>query len=176
MTTDTDKMLKALRTAIEMEKDGKQWYLEASLKALNESGRLLLEALADGEDEHIRKFEQIYETIRKQNLWPSIDLSSDTKDSLRAQFDRACTNISVNAKPAAVELDIIETAVEKESKSCDFYNSLASAATGETERTFYEALSRGENEHHLILVDYGELMTDPAGWFLKKERQSLDGG
>jgi hypothetical protein len=33
-----------------------------------------------------------------------------------------------------------------------------------------------EREHHLILLDYYEYLKDPAGWFVKKEHPSLDGG
>ncbi|GAI26187.1 unnamed protein product, partial [marine sediment metagenome] len=41
---------------------------------------------------------------------------------------------------------------------------------------FYETLAAEEREHHLILLDYYEYLKDPAGWFVKKEHPSLDGG
>ena len=33
-----------------------------------------------------------------------------------------------------------------------------------------------EKEHQLVLLDYYEYLKDPAGWFVKKEHPSLDGG
>ncbi|GAH21770.1 unnamed protein product, partial [marine sediment metagenome] len=29
---------------------------------------------------------------------------------------------------------------------------------------------------HLVLLDYYEYLKDPAGWFVRKEHPSLDGG
>jgi hypothetical protein len=45
----------------------------------------------------------------------------------------------------------------------------------DTEKEFYEQLAK-EREHELALVDYYEYLADPAGWFVKIERPSLDGG
>ena len=175
MSSEHDKTLEALKIAMEMEEDGKEWYLQASLKSYNESGRLLLEALADEEDEHRRKFEQIYEAIRAEKSWPPTDFRVNGSEPLRAKFTRTCVALGADEKPVASELDIIKTAIDNESKSCDFYNGQARVATYDSERAFYNALYSQENEHHLVLLDYYELMTDPAGWFLRKEHQSLDG-
>jgi len=30
--------------------------------------------------------------------------------------------------------------------------------------------------HELALIDYYDYLSDPAGWFVKKEHPSLDGG
>lgn len=176
MASERDKTLEALRIAIEMEKDGKECYLQASRTSTTEPGKRLLQVLADEEDAHRRKFEEIYETIRAQKSWPPTDFRADGSEPLHAQFIRTCAALGADARPVASELDIIRTAIDKESKSYDFYNSQARVATYNGERAFYEALSGQENEHHLVLLDYYELLTDPAGWFLRKERQSLDGG
>ena len=49
-------------------------------------------------------------------------------------------------------------------------------ATYGAERDFYETLAAEEREHYLILLDYYEYLKDPAGWFVKGEHPSLDGG
>ena len=74
------------------------------------------------------------------------------------------------------ELDAVKVAIDKEKKSYDFYENQASKAIYDTERSFYEALAREEREHELTLLDYYDYLSDPAGWFVKTEHPSLDGG
>ncbi len=59
MVTEQDKTLKALQIAIQMEIDGKEYYLKAGQESSNELGKKLLESLASEEDTHRQKFEEI---------------------------------------------------------------------------------------------------------------------
>ena len=74
------------------------------------------------------------------------------------------------------ELDAVKVAIDQEKKSYDFYENQASEAIYNTEKSFYETLAREEREHELALLDYYEYLADPAGWFVKAEHPSLDGG
>ena len=63
MADEHDKTLKALEAAIQMEIDGKEFYLKASQASNNELGKKLLNKLADEEDVHRQVFESIYKHI-----------------------------------------------------------------------------------------------------------------
>ena len=52
MVTEQDKTLKALRTAIQMEIDGKEYYLKTSQTSSNKMGAKLLRSLSQAEDAH----------------------------------------------------------------------------------------------------------------------------
>ena len=52
MAKEQDKTLGALQTAIQMEIDGKEFYLKASRASNNELGKKLLRSLASEEDIH----------------------------------------------------------------------------------------------------------------------------
>ena len=54
------------------------------------------------------------------------------------------------------------------------YKDQARSATYDAEKDFYELLAAEEQEHHLVLLDYYEYISDPAGWFVMKEHPSLD--
>ena len=60
MTDEQERALKALKQAIQMEIDGKEYYLKASQKASNELGNRLLQSLAAEEDIHRKAFEDIF--------------------------------------------------------------------------------------------------------------------
>ena len=176
METEQDKTLDALKIAIKMEIDGKEYYLKASQESGNELGKELLQSLAAEEDVHRQKFEQIYNAIRNKKAWPVTDFQPDGGKRLRTIFATATEEIGSNIKAPATELDAVETAMDMENKTHDFYKSQGESATYDAERDFYHTLAAEEREHHLILLDYYEYLKDPAGWFVKKEHPSLNGG
>jgi len=176
MVTEQDKMLEVLQIAIQMEIDGKEYYLKASQKSSNELGKKLLQSLAAEEDVHRQKFEEIYDAISSKKAWPVSDFQPDGGKRLRTIFAKATEEIGPDIKAPATELDAIQTAMDMENKTHDFYKSQAEKANYGAETDFYETLAAEEREHHLILLDYYEYLKDPAGWFVKKEHPSLDGG
>jgi rubrerythrin len=176
METEQDKTLKALQAAIQMEIDGKEYYLKASQESGNELGKKLLQSLAAEEDVHKQKFEQIYQAIQAQKAWPVTDFQPDGGKRLRTIFAQATEKIGVNIEALASELDAVETAMTMENKTYDYYKRQAESATYDAERDFYNALTAEEREHYLVLLDYFEYLKDPAGWFVNKEHPSLDGG
>jgi len=176
METERNKTLEALQIAIQMETDGNEYYLKASQESSNELGRTLLGSLATEEDTHRQKFEEIYRAIRSKKAWPMTDFQPDGGKRLRTIFARTTEEMGSNIKAPTTELDAIQTAMDLENKTYDFYKSQGKNATYDAERGFYETLAAEEREHHLILLDYYEYLKDPAGWFVKKEHPSLDGG
>jgi rubrerythrin len=176
METEQAKTLEALQIAIQMEIDGKEYYLNASRESSNELGKKLLKSLAAEEDTHRQKFQEIYNTIRNKKAWPVTDFQPDGGKRLRTVFARASEEMRSTVKPLASEVDAVQTAMEMENKTHDFYKSRGENATYGVERDFYETLASEEREHHLILLDYYEYLKDPASWFFNKEHPSLDGG
>ncbi len=176
MVGEQDKTLEALRTAIQMEIDGKEYYLRASEGCGNELGRKLLRSLAMEESIHQKKFEEIYAAIRNRKEWPETDFRPDGGKTLRTIFARASEELAARATACATEFEAVRIAIDKENKSYDFYRTQGRAAAYDAERSFYGMLAAEEQEHHLILLDYFEYLKDPAAWFVKKEHPSLDGG
>ena len=176
METEQAKTLEALKIAVQMEIDGKEYYLEASQKSSNELGKKLLASLAAEEDIHRQKFEEIYDALRNKRAWPVTDFQPDGGKRLRTVFAKVTEEIGSNVKAPATELDAIQTAMNMENKTYDFYQSQGKDATYDAERDFYETLAAEEREHHQVLLDYYEYLKDPAAWFVSKEHPSLDGG
>ncbi len=176
MVTEQDKTLEAIHIAIQMEIDGKEYYLKASRESSNELGRKLLQSLATEEDTHRQKFEEIYNALRDKKVWPTTDFQPDGGKKLRTIFARATEDMSSDIKVPATELDAVKIATDMENKTYDFYKSQGKNAVYDAERDFYETVAVEEREHHLILLDYYEYLKDPAGWFVKKEHPSLNGG
>jgi len=176
MKTEQDKTLEGIKIAVQMEIDGKEYYLQASQKCSNEMGKKLLASLAAEEDAHRQKFEELYSAIQNNKDWPVTYFQPDGGKRLRTIFAMTAREIDIKVKGSETELDAIQIAVDKESKTYDFYQSQGKDAIYDAERNFYQLLAAEEREHHLILLDYYEYLKDPAAWFVSKEHPSLDAG
>ncbi len=174
METEQDRTSQALQVAIQMEIDGKEFYLKVSRESSNEMGRKLLASLAGEEDIHQQKFEEIYQALRNKKGWPETDFQPDRGRRLRTIFAEAIEVMGAGIKTQATELDAIKTAMGMENKTYDYYKNQRQTAAYDTERDFYETLVAEEREHYLVLLDYYEYLKDPAGWFVGKEHPSLD--
>jgi rubrerythrin len=176
MTGEQDTTLGALRTAIQMEIDGKEFYLKAGKASRNELGKKLLERLAVEEDGHRLVFESIYNNIGAKKGWPDKAFTADGGRGLRTVFAEALEDMDRDVRAFDTELDAIQTGMAMENKTYDFYKRRSGVASYEAEKQFYEELSMQEEEHHRVLLDYYEFLKNPAAWFLRKEHHSLDGG
>ena len=176
MATEQDKTLKVLQTAIQMEIDGKEYYRKVSQSSDNQLGRELFQSLAAEEDIHRQKFEEIYDVLRSKKAWPRVNIQPDRGKRLMTIFAKGIEEMDPNIKAPATEIDVIQTAMDMENKTYDFYISQSKSATYDVERNYYQALAAEERGHYLALLDYSEYLSDPAGWFVTQEHPSLDGG
>jgi rubrerythrin len=176
MSNEQDKTLGALQTALQMEIDGKEFYLKASQASKNKLGKELLKKLAAEEDIHRGLFQNIYNTIKSKKGWPDVKYSPDGGRGLRTIFAKALEDIDKDTKFIQAELDAIKTAMDMENKTYDFYKSRSEQTAYDTEKQLYEDIAIQEGEHHRVLLDYYEFLTNPAAWFVQKEHTAVDGG
>jgi rubrerythrin len=175
MGSEQVKTLEVLQLAIQTEVEGKDFYQQASQKSSNKLARELFQHLANEEDVHCKKFEEIYEALKRGQNWPDVKPPSEKGKTLKSLFAEATKALGSKIKVAESELEAIKIAMDMEIKSYNFYHSRSQQSTLSTENRFYEALAGEEREHHLALFDSHEYLSDPAGWFTKREHWSLDG-
>jgi len=170
------KTMEILRSAIQMEIDGKEFYLQAGENSSNKLARELFQRLASEEDDHRRKFEEIYKALKKGQDWPAVEPPSEEGKQLESIFLKASKELGSEIKIAQSELEAIETAMNMELKTYDLYRSQSEQSTSPLQKRFYQALAAEERGHHLALLDSYEYLTDPTGWFTVKEHWTLEGG
>lgn len=175
MAAELKRTLEALQFAIQMEIDGKEYYLKISQKSRDEVGKRLLAALAAAEDVHRQKFEAIFEAIQVKQVWPSIKLTPPAK-RIRTIFAEALGQIKAGSKGTSTEIGAVDKAIDMETKSYDYYMGKSEGAARGVEMEFYKAVAAEEQVHHLVLLDYKEYLSNPAAWFVKAEHPSFDGG
>jgi len=175
MENEQARTITVLQLAVQMEVDGKEFYEKASQESSNKLGKQLFQQLADEEDVHRKKFEEIYEALRRGQNWPNVVAPAKKREGLKSLFAEANKALGSKFKVAESDLEAIKVAMDMEVKSYDLYHSRSEESTLPVEKRFYETLAGEERGHHLALVDSYEYLSDPAGWFTKKEHWSLDG-
>ncbi len=173
MTQEQERTLSALKTAIQMEIDGKEFYLDAAKSSTNDMGKKLLGKLADEEDIHRRVFENIYHALSDRKGWPEKTVhKTEVKTILSEMKDQAGKDF----KPRQEEIDAVQTAIGLETKTFDYYEEQAKKASYPAEKEYFQSLALQEHEHHKALLSYYEFLKDPQAWFVEMEHPSLDGG
>jgi rubrerythrin len=114
ITSEQERILQAITTAVEMELDGKECYLAASKGSTNEAGRKLLQSLAEEEDNHRQTFERIRNAVREGRDWPPIDLETDKARDIRNTLFKTCQALGVSVNGTSSELDAVKVAIDKE--------------------------------------------------------------
>ncbi len=175
MEDEQGRTVKVLQLAVQMETDGKEFYQKASRKSSNKLAKGLFRHLADQEDVHRSKFEEIYEALKRGQHWPDVEAPSSKGGKIKSLFAEATNALGSKFKVAESELEAIKTAIDMEIRSYNLYHTRSAESTLPVERQFYKTLAGEERGHHLALLDSYEYLSDPAGWFTKKEHWSLDG-
>jgi rubrerythrin len=176
MPQEQEATIAGLKTALQMEKDGKKFYLKASKASRNELGSRLLKKLAAEEDIHQEVFKNIYKAIKNKKQWPDTPFTPDHGTGLRTVFSAAMKSIGKDYKSMPEEADAAKIGMDMENKTLAFYKERSTKTLLAAEKQFYEALAGQEYEHFRVLQDYYEFLVDPAGYFVKTEHTSVDGG
>jgi rubrerythrin len=167
-------ILQDLQIAIQMEKDGKQFYEQAAQKAKDAGTRDIFTYLANGEIYHIKRIQEIYNSLEKNPQWQeSLCEFSPPPEDPRI-FSAALAKGNMGAGDAD-DLKALEIGMQMETKSIEFYQRLARQAQDPMERRFLMSLVNEERGHYNYLADYRNYLVDPADWYFIKEMGHVDG-
>jgi rubrerythrin len=175
MPSEQQATLSGLQTAIQMEIDGKKFYLQSAKASQNERGAKILKTLAAEEDIHLQVFTEIYNKIKDNKQWPEVKIATHSTQKLQTVFKTAMEKLGKEYTPVTAEIDAVKTGMDMENKTLDFYRNRSSKTAFIAEKQLYDSIAMQESDHFRLLQDYYELLSDPAGYFVKTEHTSMDG-
>ncbi|NWF77711.1 MAG: hypothetical protein HXY36_03870 [Chloroflexi bacterium] len=117
----------------------------------------------------------MYKAFKRGQNWPDIESPFEEGKRLKSLFAEATKALGRKFEVAESELEAIKIAMDMEVRSYNLYYSRSAESTLSVEKQFYKTLAGEERGHHLALLDSYEYLSDPAGWFTKREHWSLDG-
>ena len=135
----------------------------------------MFQQIAAEELEHYERLKQLAEIWGKQQKWPEtipLKVKETTVSAILKDLVKEAFRLP---KGDEDDLKSLETAINFEAKSFEFYAKLRDDCIDSGEKDFFNLLADIEYEHYISLKDTQELLTDPASWFQIKERTGLDG-
>ena len=174
-----NEVLSVINQAMELEDDGRQYYLQAVDRAQNPLAKSTFQWLAEQEQQHKQYFLAYYQVMEEQHDWPSmsqIEVSAhDARQEAASIFQQALAQIEEGV-PEDVELSgLYSGAMQLERKSIDLYRTHAEQATDHNAREFYAFLTEEERGHLNLLATTLEYLDHPESWYMAQEQWIVEG-
>jgi len=152
--------------AMQMEKDGENFYRELAEKAKNEGTRNILTMLANAEVEHYR----IFADMKKHETTQPVDLAylADIKNIFVKMRERK-EPLAVNGP----QIDLYRKAQELEKKTRDFYREKA-GEVDQAQKAIFLKIADEEQKHFTILESVIDMVSRPQAWLENPEWYHLE--
>jgi len=165
---EKEELESVLKESLALEEKGYQWYTEGVHKIKNSLGRRMLKRLAEDELNHIRRINNIYESLTKNSLnsvkieKPDMAVFDDLFKRMKDQLEDAVEELTV---VGVNDEEIINVALELEANSRFYYEEAAKKSTDTQVKQFYELLAREEKNHQELLQRTNEYLANPSLFF-----------
>jgi len=167
-------MLQALKDALQMELEGRQFYLEAAQKVKDPGVRQIFEYLAESEKYHIEKFNEIYRNLEKDPAWTATMAAFSPPKHEPFVCVMAMTQAD-QGTGGKDDLQALRSAIKMEECGIDYYTKLARETNNPLARRFFMSVAHEERGHYLTLMDMHNYLTLPEDWFYVKQMSHVDG-
>lgn len=152
--------------AMQMEKDGENYYRELSQKTDNPGLKNILTRLADAEVKHYR----IFQGMKNDEKIPETDVEilSHVKNIFMKMKEEGKPDVDVS------QVDLYKKAQEIEEKSRDFYLEKAKEVGNSHRGEIFLKIADEEKKHYLILENIIDFVSRPSEWLENPEWYHLD--
>jgi len=158
------------RAAVQLERDGRVFYLDVATRAESGLARRMFEALADDELDHIAWIEKAV---------PGVDTAAVANRRLYERLRHIFADVPEARlrKIAAAKGDAkaIDTALNTERESVDAYEQWAAEAEDEDVRRLCRVLAGIERFHIQVLNNTLEYLDHTSDWFMQEEQWNFEG-
>ena len=158
-----DNVKDAIKTAIQMEKDGYAFYKKASSQTSSEMGKEIFESLANDEQLHLEVFQKLFEDRIEKSEWDDL-VNSSKKYTEIDIFPKDLKQIE-GANPDANELDAIHIAMDSEKNAIDYYGKIKEKINDEEIKKIIDEIIEQEKNHYSILQEEFDHLSKTGYWF-----------
>jgi rubrerythrin len=176
MKKDTDRSLKMLSTALEMEEKGRAFYERVVSTCTNSVGREMFKILLEDEKIHMDRIKTIYKSLSGSEVWCAWDNLEAPHGNLAAIFRKMAKEHGSKITVGTDDLEALDIGIDFEARSVEFYEAQLQKATDKMETDFIKEMISEERSHYAALEDMKLYLSDPSSWFRERERGGLDGG
>jgi len=149
--------------AIDLEKNGREFYLNAADKTESESGKKIFKMLAHEESLHLATFEKMLKSLDTETDWHEM-----IKDYPQARqvpvFDQKEKPDHVR-RPKTDELEALRIAMKQEREAIEFFDKVKNLAEDETTKKVFDFVREQEVYHYDLLQAEYDSLANTGFWF-----------
>lgn len=171
-----DKIVELMCAAIDIKDKMRNLYEGAAAKCSDDVGKSTFKMLEELEQEHLTRLEKLHaELAGGTAVFDSCRLydfgTADRKEIMR-RIRQQGTSVSNACRD---DIAAIETGMDLENKSIEFFIGKLRQASTPSEREFLNYLISEERAHYITLADLKFYYIDPEHWLMELGRTELDG-
>ena len=161
--SDIENVKDAIRTAIQMEKDGYAFYQKAAAQTSSDMGVTVFKSLAADELLHLKVFEKLFEEKVVKDEWH--DLVNTSKKYADIQvFPKNLQKVE-GADPDTNEIDALRIAMDAEQEAIDYYTNILNNLTDEKVKEIISEIIEQEKNHYRVLEGEFHHINSTGYWF-----------
>ncbi len=145
MTSPSLGIFEAIEIAMDAEKKAQLFYSDAAKKVANERGKNLLKQLADFEQNHYDRLQELKTSLTTSGKY--INYAGTVFKQYRAEIS------AVIEQDRQGVLDILQLAIDAETKAKEHYLKMVKQTTDKQGKKMFEKLAAEEDMHRRILND-----------------------
>lgn len=161
--TELDEKMDAIKKAIQMEKDGRKFYLNAATQTTSPMGVLVFQNLAADELMHLETFQKIFEKKVGRKEWDELAKSSRKYADLTV-FPKDLTSAK-GAETNTNELDALNMAMDAEKGAIQFYGEILKGTKDPMVRDILKEIIQQEKSHLFILNEEFNYLSTSGYWY-----------
>lgn len=146
--------------ALRFKQNEREVFRQLVRSAFGDLSKDIFRELAELDRNHVSR-------LREMAEGGAAELDEDAAHALRELTERA--------EAARDEAGALSLGTELKRAACEYYIEMSQAADNAFERHFWRGLAEEERRCLIALLDCQEYLTDPPGYFILKERVTLDG-
>ena len=158
-----NNMLIALKYAMNMEKKGKQFYLDSAAQVKSESAKKIFKWLAAMEDEHLNILEKEYNAISSGKELSEIPERGEKAPDLFDERKKE-EGVELSDEERLSDMSILRMAFLIEQDFANFYEKAAKSAKSPKEKEVLERLAKWEVGHRDLLQEESQSLMK-ENWF-----------
>lgn len=152
-----------LKTAIQMEKDGRSFYTKAAAQTTSETGRNFFESLAQDELLHLDVFQKLFENTISKQEWT--DLVNSSKKYADIPIFPKNLQETTSTNPDTNELDALNIGMESEKEAIDYYGKFRDSIDDPNIKQIIEEIINQEKNHYALLEQEFYHLNKTGFWF-----------
>ncbi|MFC2092084.1 ferritin family protein [Elusimicrobiota bacterium] len=170
---DNTKIALVIESAIQMEKDGIEFYSEAAKKIDNPLGSEMFMSFVQDEQRHLEKLKEIMSNDNKVS-----DVGDEKvtvlKEKIKTIFSDIPQEVAATLQSNAEEKEILQTAIKMEEEGIKYYTDKC-ISLGGTAGELCSFIVKEEKNHRQILQNTLEYLQDNTSWNIETEGWTFEG-